>query len=176
MRNTFVVYFQIFRDFGCKKLKNSDKQETEQKCAESDRRHSYEILYVVIFEDDSMKVSTTPHILRGAKRCILIHSGQQRAATIYYDTYRVQIINENGEVLQDTLDNEYSIHISPFSFNCSAIISLSRGSKMVYSAKIWSNGENLLPPPLPPEVKVCLGPLQKMQGRMPDSQRKPIIR
>lgn len=121
------------------------KQEIEQKCAESNRKHHYEILYAAILEDESLRISTTPHILRDAKRCILIHSWRQLAATIYYDTYLVQFINEDGEVLQEKLDSEYSIHISPSSFNCSAIISLSRCSKMVYSAKLWSNGELLLP-------------------------------
>lgn len=121
------------------------KQEIEQKCAESDRKWSYEILYVAIFEDDSIKVSRTPHILKDAKRCILVHSWQQLAATIAYDTYLVQCINEDGEVLQDALDSDYSIHIYPSSFNCSASIALTRSSKTIYESKIWSNGEHILP-------------------------------
>jgi len=121
------------------------KQEIEKKCAESDRKWSYEILYVAIFGDDSIKVSRTPHILKEAKRCILVHSWQQLAVTIAYDTYLVQCINENGEVLQDVLDNDYSIHINPASFNCSSSISLSRSSQTIYDAKLWSNGEYMLP-------------------------------
>lgn len=121
------------------------KQETEQKCSESDRKCRYEILYAAIFDDDSIKVSRTPHILKEAKCCILVHSWQQLAATIYYDTYFVQCINEEGEVLQDVLDSDYRIHINPSSYTRCASISLTRSSETIYQAKLWSNGELLLP-------------------------------
>ena len=120
------------------------KQEIEQKCAESDRKGNYEILYVAIYDDDSIKISRTPHILKSAKRCILVHSWMQLASTISYDTYLVQCINEDGEVLLNDLDNDYSIYISPSSFNRAAQIYLNRNSTTVFQDTIWSNGKNAL--------------------------------
>lgn len=120
------------------------KQEIEQKCAESDRKRDYEILYVAICDDDSIKISRTPHILKSAKQCILVHSWLQLASTISYDTYLVQCINEDGEVLQNDLDSDYSIHISPSSFNNDARIYLKRNATTVFQDKIWSNGKNVL--------------------------------
>ena len=121
------------------------KQEVEKKCAETDRKWDYKILYMAIYDDDSIKISRTPHVLKGAKHCILVHSWEQLAATIAYDTYLVQSINENGEVLESSLDSEYSIHIYPSSFNNSAGISLRRNGDAIYEAKIWANGEHILP-------------------------------
>lgn len=120
------------------------KQEIEQKCAESDRKRDYEILYVAICDDDSIKISRTLHILKSAKQCILVHSWLQLASTISYDTYLVQCINEDGEVLQNDLDSDYSIHILPSSFNSSARIYLKRNATTVFQDKIWSNGKNVI--------------------------------
>lgn len=120
------------------------KQEIEQKCAESDRKRDYEILYVAICDDDSIKISRTPHILKSAKQCILVHSWLQLASTISYDTYLVQCINEDGEVLQNDLDSDYSIHISPSSFNYAARISLKRNATTIFQDEIWSNGKDVL--------------------------------
>lgn len=113
------------------------KQEIEQKCAVSDRKGNYEILYVAIYDDDSIKISRTPHILKSAKRCILVHSWMQLASTISYDTYLVQCINEDGAVLQNALDNDYSIDISPASFNRAAQIYLERNATTIYHDGIW---------------------------------------
>lgn len=120
------------------------KQDIEQKCAESDRKRDYEILYAAICDDDSIKISRTPHILKSAKRCILVHSWLQLASTISYDTYLVQCINENGEVIQNALDSDYSINISPSSFNNYARIYLSRNTYTIYQDTIWSNCKNIL--------------------------------
>ena len=59
------------------------KQEIEKKCAESDRKENYEILYVAIYDDDSIKISRTPHILKSAKRCILVHSWMHLPCPVY---------------------------------------------------------------------------------------------
>ena len=84
------------------------KQDIELKCSKTDHKFEYDILYAAIQEDDDIKTSRTPHILKEAKQCILIHSWQQLASTIDYDTYLVQCINQNGEVHSDKLDNDYS--------------------------------------------------------------------
>lgn len=102
------------------------KQDFEHKCSKSDHKFEYNILYAAIQEDDDIKTSRIPHILKEAKQCILIHSWQQLASTIDYDTYLVQCINQNGEVHSDKLDNDYSIHIYPSRFSTWASISLKR--------------------------------------------------
>ncbi|MEE0318066.1 MAG: hypothetical protein UDS46_11295 [Bacteroidales bacterium] len=121
------------------------KQDIELKCSKTDHKFEYDILYAAIQEDDDIKTSRTPHILKEAKQCILIHSWQQLASTIDYDTYLVQCINQNGEVHSDKLDNDYSIHIYPSRYSTCASISLKRGSVSIYESTIWSNGENVLP-------------------------------
>ena len=119
------------------------KQAIEQKWLGSGYS-KYEILYVSIREDDSIKMSQTPHILKKTKQCILIHSWQQLAVTNSYDNYYLQCINQNGEVLLNKLDDDYSVYIYPSTSKCWARISLTRNSSKIYESDIWLNGEKIL--------------------------------
>ena len=115
------------------------KNEVEQKCKQSDRKHGYHILYVSIMEDTTVKVSQTPHILRNAEHCILVHSWDQLAATIYYDTYLVQFIKSDGTVHESMIDDEYSLDIHASSYNCPARLYLRRRGDEIYSKPLYYN-------------------------------------
>lgn len=110
------------------------KQAIEQKCLGSGYS-KYEILYVSIREDDSIKMSQTPHILKEAKQCILIHSWQQLAVTNSYDNYYLQCVNQNGEVLLNKLDDDYSVYIYPSTSKCWARIILTRNSYRIFAQR-----------------------------------------
>ena len=47
-------------------------------------------LYVCIAEDNSIMCSKTPHILRSAHQCILIHERSELAISNWYSWYRVE--------------------------------------------------------------------------------------
>ena len=98
-------------------------------------------LYVAITEDNQIRLSQTPHILKDAKRCYIIHKWRNLAATLWYAAYKVQSINEKGEVGDGQLDDEYSLHIQWAHFDCRERIELLMNGETVYSAGIWKNGQ-----------------------------------
>ncbi len=67
-------------------------------------------LYAAISADDSMTVSETPHILKGAKKCIIIHIIKSNKGD---DRCSVQVLNCNGVVPPNAdLDDGFQIGIS----------------------------------------------------------------
>lgn len=114
------------------------KQEVEKECKTSDR-YGYEIKYVAIFEDSSIRISQTPHILKEASQCLLIHKWMQRASTNYYSTYRVQHIKEDGSVLLGMLDEDYTFGVYSAGFNRSAQVHLEYKGNHVYEKSLDYN-------------------------------------
>ncbi|MCI6578332.1 MAG: hypothetical protein SO471_11500 [Anaerobutyricum hallii] len=68
-------------------------------------------LFVAIKEDNSIMTSYAPHILRECSKCILIHERTELAITNWYCWYKVQFINEQGEVLDSCLDDEFKLSV-----------------------------------------------------------------
>jgi len=66
-------------------------------------------LYVSIDEHDFVDCSTTPHILSQATKCILIHSRQALAITNWYTWYKVEYIDEEGNVTYGMLGNGFRL-------------------------------------------------------------------
>ena len=66
-------------------------------------------LFVAIKDDNSISVSSTPHILLNASKCIMIHERLSLAISNWYSWYVVQFINENGEVLVNRIDNDFEL-------------------------------------------------------------------
>ena len=64
-------------------------------------------LFVAIMHDDSILMSTTPHILSNASKCLLIHERLALAVTNWHSWYLVQYINQKGEVLDNRLDDDF---------------------------------------------------------------------
>ena len=67
-------------------------------------------LYVAIDEDNNVKCSKTPHILRNAVQCLLIHCKLELAVTNWYSWYNVEYINEEGCVLDSNLGNKFELY------------------------------------------------------------------
>ena len=65
-------------------------------------------IFVAIFSD-TVLTSRTPHILKNAEKCILIHEYTQLAVTNFYSWYTVEIIDQNGCVLKDRIDDEFEL-------------------------------------------------------------------
>lgn len=120
------------------------KTEIANEVEQSQRKRSYHIVYAAIYKDGSIRMSVTPHILKEAERCFLIHQWHQLAETISYATYQIQSINDQGEVSVGKLDDEYRIHIFPERFNISEIIQLTRNGDVVYETFLWNKGEYIL--------------------------------
>lgn len=125
-------------------IANFCRQEIEDKCKASDRRWGYGILYATVNENEELVTSKTPHILSSGRTCIIIHSWDQLAETIAYDTYHVHVIRENGEVSDGKLDSNFSIKIEAARFNTPARINLYHNCTKVYSDYIspWQKGHD----------------------------------
>lgn len=116
------------------------RAQMQNKVDTSEGMSSYRVFYAAITDDDSILVSNTPHILDGAKKCILVHEWSQLACTCSYATYRVQIINESGEVHEGLLDEKYSIGVYSARFNEMPEIYLRYQGKDIYRRSKWHNG------------------------------------
>ena len=68
-------------------------------------------LYVAII-DDNIKCSVTPHILKSAAQCILIHETSELAVSNWYSWYSIEYINEDGCVLNNSLDSNFKLAVS----------------------------------------------------------------
>jgi len=103
-------------------------------------------LYVAIMEDNKVLCSKTPHILRNAKRCILVHQRDQLAVTNYYLWYFVEYIDDNGCVSNGNLGDGFSMGVSPWGGFANQIMSLDYNNSHLFwckspfenhMAKIW---------------------------------------
>ena len=79
--------------------------QAEYKASLDGKNNKYsKTIFVAIKEDNNILVSTTPHILAQAKKCILIHERSCLAVSKWYSWYMVQFINEKGEVFVNRID------------------------------------------------------------------------
>ena len=82
--------------------------------AHNSQNDSYEnTLYVAITGDNRVLLSSTPHILREAKKCLLIHQTSKLAISNYYSWYKVEYINEEGCNQDGVLGDGFTISINP---------------------------------------------------------------
>lgn len=107
-----------------------------------ERTTYYRTFYAAIFDDDSMIVSTTPHILKNANRCILIHEMSYLAVTLTYDCYSVQILNKNGVVTERDLGDDFTIGITSGSFNYAPEMYVNYQDKDLFRTRTDFNGNN----------------------------------
>lgn len=68
-------------------------------------------LFVKITDDDSITISTTPHFLYDAVKCVLVHERYVKAVSKWHYWYHVEVINNDGEVLDGKLDDEFELKI-----------------------------------------------------------------
>lgn len=115
-----VDYYKILNNkltLNCKSVMDIDFVELGKYC-QTEYRASFDgvkdekyirTLFVAIKEDNSIMTSYDPHILRECSKCILIHERTELAITNWYSWYKVQFINEQGEVLDTYLDDEFEL-------------------------------------------------------------------
>ena len=103
-------------------------------------------IFAAITEDNKVLTSRTAHILANAHKCILIHVRSTRAITNWYHWYDIQFINEHGQVLDDALDDEFSLDICIYGDYAYQRLGLCADGMQYYSvempcdnsiAKIW---------------------------------------
>ena len=95
-------------------------------------------LYAAIFDNNEVRCSTTPHILRNAEQCILIHHRSQIAISNWYSWYFVEYINTEGCVCGSNLDNGYSLDINAWGSFANQVMSLDyNGSHLYWCDAPW---------------------------------------
>ncbi len=122
-------------------LANYCKNEKSASC-DNKRKWYGKTFYAAIFEDDGMVVSTTPHILKNAKRCILIHKMTYLAVTLTYSCYSLQILNSNGVVTENELEDGFRIDITDGSFNYCPEMYIEYKDKIIFKTRYDFNGQN----------------------------------
>ena len=111
----------------------NEKRETYENM--NDTRYAFTI-FVAITKDNQVLASRTPHILSNANKCILIHTRSTLAITNRYNWYDIQFINEYGQVLEDALDDEFSLEVCAYGGYANQRIDLSADGMQYYSASM----------------------------------------
>ena len=65
--------------------------------------------YVCILEDNTIRYSMTPHILRNANKCILMHEMSEIPISNIYYWYEFEYINPEGCVYASDLENGFEL-------------------------------------------------------------------
>jgi hypothetical protein len=92
-------------------------------------------LFVAISHDNSVKCSTTPHLLQNAEQCILVHHITERAISNWYSWYKVETINKDGCVYAGTLERGFSLVVKAWNGYANQMMSLYYGDKHLYWCK-----------------------------------------
>lgn len=119
-------------------------------------------LYVAILEDNQVLCSKTPHVLKNAEKCILVHQRDQLAVSNYY-WYNIDYINDNGCVFNGNLGDGFSIEVSAWGSFSNQIMSLDyNGSHLFWCRppfedhmpKVWELYTRLKDVPAEKEIKL----------------------
>lgn len=103
-------------------------------------------LFVAITSEGGVVTSTTPHILREAEQCILIHERSELAYTNHYSWYDVEYINDKGAVYANRLDEDFELYVGAFNGFDNQVMRLQYDDKIIHScirpweksiAKVW---------------------------------------
>ena len=103
-------------------------------------------LFVAIVEGNRALCSKTPHILRDAGECILIHQRSEKAVTNWYSWYKVEYIDGEGCVFDGNLGEKFSLYIVSIDSFSNQRMQLSYDNRVIYScrrpwedhmAKVW---------------------------------------
>ena len=111
----------------------NEKKEAYEKM--NDTNYAY-TLFVAITEDNQVLTSRTAHILANAHKCILIHARSSLAISKWYNWYDVQFINDQGQVLKDALDEEFTLDISAWGSYANQKITISADGERYFSASM----------------------------------------
>lgn len=104
--------------------------------------------FIGIQENDRVICSSDPNVLEHAKSCFVIHKRSELAQTNYYDWFDVEYINENGETLENRIDEEFSLSVHPYGSYNNQCLFLSSELRSYYECHpSWNN---------PASIKDCL--------------------
>lgn len=92
-------------------------------------------LFVAITKEGTVLTSTTPHVLRNAEQCILIHESSELAVTRYYSWYHVEFIDKTGEVYDERLDGKFTLQIGACGGYADQEMWLDYGKNTIYSCR-----------------------------------------
>ena len=87
-------------------------------------------VFVSIQENNEVKFSKTPHILSNAHQCILIHEWSKLAYTNWYSWHKVEIINEDGCIHDDHLDEDFRLCVASVGSYSNQIMNLRYGNQI----------------------------------------------
>lgn len=111
--------------------------------AHSEKEDMYkETLFGAIYQDNSLLVSNSPHILNQGTRCILVHAYRKLAWTCTYSHYVLDYIDEHGVVYSGSScflhDGRYVFTMRDNEYNVSPAINLTwRKSEILASFNLW---------------------------------------
>ena len=74
-------------------------------------------LYVAILEDNQLKCSTTPHVLKDAVKCMMIHERSALAETLWHPYGLLEFIDSEGCVHDSNLGNDFNLTISRWEYD-----------------------------------------------------------
>lgn len=98
-------------------------------------QHYIDTLFVAISHDNTVKCSTTPHILQNAELCLLVHHITERAISNWYSWYKVENIDKEGCVYAGTLEKGFSLVVKAWNGYANQMMSLYYGDKHLYWCK-----------------------------------------
>ncbi len=109
--------------------------------AHNSKSDSYQnTLYIAIMDDNRVLLSSTPHILRSAKKCLLIHQRSQLAISNYYSWYKVEYINEDGCIQGENLGDGFTIKIDAWGGFANQVMSLDyEGEHLYWCETPWTD-------------------------------------
>lgn len=73
----------------------------------SDKRQYINTLFVAITEGDEVITSATPHILKKAEQCILLHLSIESTSRGRFSDHQLQFIDKDGVVHNNCFDNRF---------------------------------------------------------------------
>ena len=83
-----------------------------QKHCTRDNRYLGTLFISII--DDIVKTSMTPHILKDAQKCLLIHKWEEIAQRWPYDWYQVEFFGKDGCVTDGKIDDTFKIKVDHY--------------------------------------------------------------
>jgi len=120
--------------------------------------------YVSILEDNTVKYSMTPHVLRNAHECILMHERSEIPISNLYYWYEFEYINPEGCVFVSDLENDFDL-ISYKSKHSAPFIELRYKENFLYSnlniQKVWELYSKIKDIPTETERKLVVDLFEK---------------
>lgn len=106
----------------------------------SDNEKYISTLFVAITKEGEIIPSTTPHILKDAELCILLHRSTYKNNHYWWDSLHFEFINSNGVIL-DRFDDKFKLVAGPYNVKENRLgLSLKYKENSIYSfSENWEN-------------------------------------